>query len=590
VPLLIREDVMVPTGKAARVVSATLLAGSMIVVPRQAPAQTVPPVGPGVCVMYCGAAPTGGFGGVGSAMGMVGLGLSVLGLIQEMDQKPAPPQPPFATPPARQRSYEAAPPTNTPSATARLDAQKAAVLTRLRPLWTGSYAATDPSPPPTTSSAVEPQKVAILNQMRPLTPTQANSIGGTGISSGGNDPMSAQKAAMLQHMRPLNGADETISAKARAPFDTANPGSPSHSAADQLCQAAGAGNGCIGKFTPGQAGSTGPTVAPNGGTVAVATEGISLTGTRSRGLVCGAKLDVIQPVALDGMGNMPGRAEGFPIASSLDRLLTFDYSDIKANLAAMSPGQLARMKLAAGQEAARLEATIDALKVKLFASEIGAASPLDSLSDVAREAVLETAKDELPFWRQVEALAQKNRTKSEPVPVAEEYETVAKYLDQVDKSGDYLKKLVKYLDRVGRGSKPLKPQPPGFPSLEWAYGRSLVEGILATDAASNGDKSRASEHAANAAQALLPAAEWLVPEESLPFLVQWESKLNVSLVAVELWAHYREGIDAHADALQAQTASQALSLELKTRVDRLKGKLRDIQNLQQVIAQEPRCA
>jgi hypothetical protein len=534
-------------------------------------------------VVCTGVPPAGGVagGGMGGAMGAVGIGIGLLGILQQMDQPP-PPQPPADAvapgPVPGAGSYGAAPAAPGPS----VEAQKSAILMQMHPLSIGgSYGATSPSAPASISADAQPS--SLVNPIAPPTATGANSDGGAGLSAG--DPGQAWKSSMLKQMRPLNGTDEAASANARAPFDTA--GNPAHSAADQLCQAAGAGNGCIGR--PG-AGSAEPNATAGSGAVAVAGAGAGLMVPPSPRLVCGARLDIAEPVALGAPASASGRAAGFPIASSLDQLRSFDYSDIKANLAAMNPEQLARMKVASAQEAARLEATIDAIKVKLFAAGLGAASPVGPLLDVANDALLETASDELPFWRQMAALAQKQPRTRARMPPDEQHAAAGDALDQVDTSVDGMKKLAALIDKFGQQAKDLPPERAGTPTLAFGLGHALVEGILAHEAARKGDRMRASAHTGNALQALSPLAELLLPEEWLPFLSKAEGMQQTALIAIDLAVHYREGAKARSQALDAQAANQALSLALRTRVDALKGKLRDIRNLQQAIAQEPRCA
>ncbi|HXZ03035.1 MAG TPA: hypothetical protein VEI03_23815 [Stellaceae bacterium] len=186
-------------------------------------------------------------------------------------------------------SYAATPPWNpswiSPGTTFVTLDQKSMLLNQMRPLATGSYAATDPSSPATTSD-VEAQKSGILGLMRPLDATSADGTGGAGIGSTAAAPLQTQKAAMLQNMRPLNGeaakldgSDEAISDRAQVPFDKAVPNS-ANSAANQLCQAAGAGSGCIGTFNPRGTGSVaaGANAGTETGTSAVAAGAAVATG------------------------------------------------------------------------------------------------------------------------------------------------------------------------------------------------------------------------------------------------------------------------------------------------------------------------
>src|SRR6266849_567556 len=91
-----------------------------------------------------------------------------------------------------------------------------------------------------------------------------------------------------------------------------------------------------------------------------------------------------------------------------------------------SPEQLAKWTLQARQEIATLETVIDTIKVKLFASELGAGVPVKSLSEAAKDALYEAVKDAVPFWRQMEAQGQH---KAEA-----DVKTAAEHFDAVDKA------------------------------------------------------------------------------------------------------------------------------------------------------------
>ncbi len=117
----------------------------------------------------------------------------------------------------------------------------------------------------------------------------------------------------------------------------------------------------------------------------------------------------------------------------------------------------------------------------------------------------------------------------------------------------------------------------------------MLEGTLAVDYAFKGDKGAAWEHIGKAASALIPMAQWVVPAEALPMLVKSEAWAKVALIAIEVSARGKEAVDARSEALEARTAAQETARELANRADGLNAKLRDLRNVQQLIAQEPRC-
>ena len=178
---------------------ATALLATMVVSPSASAQCTGWPV-------TCIGVPHGGMslpgGGAGAAIGIFGLGLQLL-IDQSMQQPTLPQQPPDAssvviTNPAARDPDLIAP------------AERTRVLNELRPLGAGSYVATE-SAATTTDSLVD--------QLRPIG------------SDGGS-------VAALDALKPL-GAEQP-----GGPGDSPN----STSAADQLCDAAGQGAGCIGIF------------------------------------------------------------------------------------------------------------------------------------------------------------------------------------------------------------------------------------------------------------------------------------------------------------------------------------------------------
>ena len=98
-----------------------------------------------------------------------------------------------------------------------------------------------------------------------------------------------------------------------------------------------------------------------------------------------------------------------------------------------------------------------------------------------------------------------------------------------------------------------------------------------------------SEHAGKAAAALIPMAQWVVPAEALPTLVKSEAWAKVAIIAIEVSARGTEVVMTRSEALEAQAAAQETARQLANRVDGLNAKLRDLRNVQQLIAQEPRC-
>jgi hypothetical protein len=223
--------------------------------------------------------PGPGAGGPAGALGALGVGLGLLGIIEQMDQPSPPPQAPAPSQPGRTGSSEATAPAGAPYATSGVDAQKAALLSQMRPLSSGSYMVSDPSAAPSTTTTVDTQKLTILNQIRPVTPVAATGIGGAGLTSDAN-ALQAQKAAILGGLRPLGG--------------TANAGP--NSASNQLCAAAGQAAGCIGRFTP-----HGTTEANSAAPVP---SGASQTGPMS-GAIAGG-LNAAATTGVDGASTQPG--------------------------------------------------------------------------------------------------------------------------------------------------------------------------------------------------------------------------------------------------------------------------------------------
>jgi hypothetical protein len=145
----------------------------------------------------------GGMGGIGAAGAAVGLGLMFLDLLDSTNN--AQPQAP------------------------------AAAASGASPAMIGGVTTYGPGSPATTTLITDGQRSALLDQLRPL--------GDSGNPSAPADPVQMQKTALLGTLRPLGN------------FSNPGDGSGPHSAADQLCIAAGEAPGCIGKFVPHAAGT-----------------------------------------------------------------------------------------------------------------------------------------------------------------------------------------------------------------------------------------------------------------------------------------------------------------------------------------------
>jgi len=494
----------------------------------------------------------GGMGGMGGAMNALGFGLNILSMIIEQQNQPgdqAPGGPSSLSAIATTTSTANAPVTEN---------EKAAILSQIRPVRTGSYAATAPSP--ASTSDIQAQKQALLNQIRPTT---RPSTGGTGTNAG-----AAQKPPPPN--RPPSSA-EAASANRREPFDNARQGS-TRTAADQLCQAAGQANGCIGKFNPSGRPAATP-VASHGPSVVVLPPNATIP--QVPGQACALSVDQPRKVGMYSLG--PRRAAGYPIANDLDQLRSFDYSDIKANLASSSPEKLAVWGLQARQQIARTEALLDALKSKLFEWQLGASVPVKSPLDAARDALYESARNIVPLWRQMEALGQ---GKAEA-----DLKTAGEYFDQVDKAVIERDIANGNLARALRGVG----ERPGMSELTRSYATSLVEGTLAVDHAYKRETGQASEHAGKAAAALVPMAQWLVPEEALPTLAKADAWTKVALIGVEVVVQGTEAAKARSEALEARATSEETARALARQVDALNARLRELRTVQALITQDARC-
>lgn len=150
----------------------------------------------------------GGMGGMGGAASALGLGLMFLDLLDSVDNAPA--QAP------------------------------AAAGSGASPAMLGGVTTYGPGSP-ATNTFTDGQRSALMDQLRPL--------GDTGDPSAPPDPVQLQKTALLGALRPLGNSGNPGS----GPSNPGN-GSGAHSAADQLCIAAGEAPGCIGKFVPHGAG------------------------------------------------------------------------------------------------------------------------------------------------------------------------------------------------------------------------------------------------------------------------------------------------------------------------------------------------
>jgi hypothetical protein len=560
----------------------------------------------------------GGMGGMGASTA-IDIGFTLFSIfMDQMQQQPAPGPSPPANPSVTNGGYFATPadtpPPPNPGPSPLTLQEKSSLLNQMRPVTRGSYGTSSPSNPQVTS-AVEADKAALLGQMRPITATAPTSIGGAGVTGSAN-PAQGQQA--VQQGQPnnskLNGPDERASANARQPFDTARQ--PARTAADQLCQAAGRANGCIGSFTS----SGRPGASPPKLNIAATDAGVVFLQPPRH--VCGVDVAMGQPVAVTGPD--PLRASGMPLfGDSLDRLRSFDYSDIKANLRAMTPAQLARMRLAALQQSARLAVTIDALRIKLFQGGLAAAIPIESFGDTARKGIVDWLESTLPFWETAKKLGGGKEDEETAVAVSKfkavkEYMKEAKeYQEKSEKVAEILGKaasdgalatakeeLAKTKEKLERslaqvrklmGDKNVKvpngkpPELPGMGKLAWAYGNSLANASIAADAASDGRWGEASEYAGRAAKDLEPMAEMLLPEEALGFLGAADGYLGVAIAAIDLSAKYGNAYLDKKEKLDRKAEGEKLTRDLTAMVDALKGKQRDLDNLVRMIDEEPRC-
>jgi hypothetical protein len=173
---------------------------------------------PVTCTGVPGAGVPGGGAAGAAAAGVLGIGLQLL--LQQSTQPqatvpPAAPQPAPVTPDADQIAPD----------------QRERILNGLRPIGSGSYTATDPAPATTTES--------LLDQLRPI-----------GADSESN-------SALVDGLKPIPGLGTSPGADS-----VAGTASSSTSAADQLCEAAGQGKGCIGNFQSHGTGANSGTAHP----------------------------------------------------------------------------------------------------------------------------------------------------------------------------------------------------------------------------------------------------------------------------------------------------------------------------------------
>ncbi|MFQ6006450.1 MAG: hypothetical protein ACE5OQ_13210, partial [Woeseia sp.] len=455
----------------------------------------------------------------------------------------------------------------------------------------GRIGSTQVAIPPNTLGVADPairsQRREILNLMRPVR------TGSYAVSAPANPPTSTvemQRAAILQQLRPP-GPLEDQSAKCRAPFDTAAPGSSATTAAEQLLQAADAGNGCIDGIPSQGAGTVAIDDLPIGSGTTAPGKGIESGGgpgqsdqavsgttrTQTVGQVCGVKVAFYRPVSLLRANLGPGRASGYPIASTLDQLVSFDPGDISANLATMSPQELAAMKGLARQNATSLEVAIEHLRIKLTREQFRAASPVKTLDQAAVETIIESLKAAVPFWLAMEDLGQSSagsghESAVEPIDQAE---------DAISAQG-FAASLVDWLDGVAAQSTASK--------IVRASAQSFIEIIRAAEAASQGSNGAAVEHLGKAANASWPLTEILVPESAVPTLAKSQGYLEAALIIIELGTRAYDVNMARADAIEAQTAARDLSFELTNHINRLDKKLRDTRFVEQLVAEKLHCS
>lgn len=198
----------------------------------------------------------GGLGGMNNALGAFSFGLGILNMMQEM-QDSAAAEAPQAVP--------------TPSMPANL----------------GGYTTyAQPSAPPTDTFNLE--RNSLLDQFRSVDDSNGPAISDPSNPAIGTDPtVQAEKSTLMGEMRDLGNGDETASANAQVPFDTAGA-NQGNTAANQLCSAAGAQAGCI-KFPKIGGG------APSGGGVGSANPANRVASTNNS-FVPGAASAVNPPI------------------------------------------------------------------------------------------------------------------------------------------------------------------------------------------------------------------------------------------------------------------------------------------------------
>jgi hypothetical protein len=380
--------------------------------------------------------------------------------------------------------------------------------------------------------------------------------------------------------KPAGGDDEKASASARAPFDTALR--PTGSAADQLCEAAGLPSGCISSSSsvPERTGGGTPSGTVPLAMASAASGVVSLQSTRR---VCG--VDVAVNGAQTVAGADPARASGFPIAGTLDELRSMDYSDIRANLAAMTPLQLAEMRLAAQQQAARSAVTIEGLKKKLFVAGLSAAIPIESFSAVAKAAMLEAVKEATPFGKTMERLGGQEGWQEENAARLKLLEEYADHGGKIVGGGESMRK---WLDRLSGLVEP-KPKLTGMAKFTFGYYDLIFHGMLAVDAAQNQKWGEASEHAGKALWLYRPVADMYFSREALVMLGKADAPVTASIVAVDLLSKYELRALDKKQAVDRKAAGRELTLALTASVDGLKGKQRDLENLLRLMAEDQRC-
>ena len=200
---------------------------------------------------------------------------------------------------------------------------------------------------------------------------------------------------------------------------------------------------------------------------------------------------------------------------------------------------------------------------------------------------VEAVKDAVPFWETMEKLGGKEG--AEPADdAAAKLKRFKKYVDSGGEVYDKAEDRMKLLDWTSGVVEP-ESKLTGLKKLGLGYFDSLINGMLAVDAAQNGNWGEASGYTGNAVKSLRPMADLLFSSEALVTLGKADAPLAVTLTAVDLLSKYETGALDKKEVLAKKAAGQELMLALTSSIDGLKGKLRDLENLLRLMAEDQRC-